>query len=94
MFFCNEVVKKSNQDVTIQALGDIRKITEEKVTALVKQYGQIDLIMGGLPCQDVSCVNATRRGMYNGERSQLITNFSHIINWIKVAHLKNKPKHL
>jgi len=46
-------------------LGDVTKITDEQIAAL----GQIDVVVGGSPCQDLS-VAGKRRGLA-GERSSL-----------------------
>lgn len=46
----------------IPNLGDITKITEERV----KQLGHVDLIVGGFPCQDLS-VAGNRRGLVDAK---------------------------
>jgi len=46
-------------------LGDVTKITDEQIAAL----GSIDVVVGGSPCQDLSCAGK-RKGLA-GERSSL-----------------------
>ncbi len=43
-------------------LGDISKITEEEIRAL----GRIDVVIGGFPCQDISCAGK-RKGLRNDD---------------------------
>lgn len=45
-------------------LGDVTKITEQQITDL----GQIDLVVGGSPCQDMSCAGK-RAGLKNADGS-------------------------
>ena len=63
-------------------LGDVTKITREQVAAL----GQIDLVCGGFPCQDLS-VAGKRKGMKNADgsatRSGLFFNAMRIAEWSK-----------
>lgn len=58
-------------------LGDVTKITEEQVKAL----GQLDLIVFGSPCQDLS-VAGKRKGL-KGERSGLFIDAVRIIGWAR-----------
>lgn len=56
-------------------LGDVKKITEQKVKAL----GKVDLIIGGWPCQDIS-VAGNRKGL-EGERSGLFYDAIRLVQW-------------
>lgn len=58
-------------------LGDITKITEADIMML----GQIDLIVFGSPCQDLS-VAGKRKGL-NGQRSGLFHDAMRIIGWAR-----------
>jgi DNA (cytosine-5)-methyltransferase 1 len=58
-------------------LGDVTKITEEQVAAL----GQIDLVVFGSPCQDLS-VAGRRKGL-DGARSGLFFTAMQIIEWAR-----------
>lgn len=58
-------------------LGDVTKITERDIAAL----GQIDLVVFGSPCQDLS-VAGKRRGLA-GERSGLFHTAIDIIEWAR-----------
>lgn len=58
-------------------LGDVTKITEK----IVKSLGQIDLIIAGSPCQDLS-IAGKQRGL-EGERSGLFRDSIRIIQWAR-----------
>ena len=73
--FPNAVLEHHYPDVP--NLGDVTKITENKITKL----GQIDLVVFGSPCQDLS-VAGKRKGL-DGERSGLFTNAIKIIKWAR-----------
>ena len=62
---------------TIPNLGDIKNITEEQIKAL----GDIDLILFGSPCQDLS--TAGKRKGLSGERSSLFYEAIRIIHYVK-----------
>jgi len=61
----------------IPNLGDVTKITEKDV----KNLGQIDLVVFGSPCQDLS-VAGKRKGL-DGERSGLFNDAMRIIRWAR-----------
>jgi DNA (cytosine-5)-methyltransferase 1 len=73
--FPNAVLEHHYPDVP--NLGDVTKITENKI----KRLGQIDLVVFGSPCQDLS-VAGKRKGL-DGERSGLFTNAIKIIKWAR-----------
>ncbi|TDF41923.1 DNA (cytosine-5-)-methyltransferase [Alteromonadaceae bacterium M269] len=58
-------------------LGDVTKITESQI----KKLGQIDIVVFGSPCQDLS-IAGQRKG-FEGERSCLFRNAIQIIKWAK-----------
>ena len=58
-------------------LGDVTKITEQQI----KDLGQIDLIVFGSPCQNLS-VAGNRKG-FDGEQSSLFFDAMRIINYAK-----------
>lgn len=60
---------------TVVNLGDVTTITEAQIAAL----GQIDLVVFGSPCQDLS-VAGQRKGL-DGARSGLFFTAINIINW-------------
>lgn len=72
-------------------LGDVTKITEDDI----KKLGQIDLVVFGFPCQDLS-VAGGRKG-FQGERSSLFYDAIRIIEYAKqhcgtrFALLENVP---
>ena len=71
--FCCELLSQRFPDVL--NLGDISLITESEIRSL----GQIDLIVFGSPCQDLS-VAGKREGL-SGERSGLFRAAIRIIHW-------------
>ena len=72
-------------------LGDVTKITEDDI----KKLGQIDLVVFGFPCQDLS-VAGGRKG-FQGERSSLFYDAIRVIEYAKrhcgtrFALLENVP---
>lgn len=68
-----QITQKNFPD-TIQ-LGDVRNITKEMV-------GDIDLLIGGSPCQDLSIAKKNREGL-SGSRSGLFYEYVRILKEIK-----------
>lgn len=73
--FPNAVLEHHYPDVP--NLGDVTKVTENRI----KKLGQIDLVVFGSPCQDLS-VAGKRKGL-DGERSGLFTNAIKVIKWAR-----------
>jgi len=69
-------IAQKNYPDTIQ-LGDVKNITKEMV-------GEVDLIIGGSPCQDLSVAKNNRKGL-QGERSSLFYEF---VRLVKEVHPK------
>lgn len=71
--------------------GDIRKIDEEYLFDIVSEYGEIDLIAGGPPCQGFS-VNAPIRSL-DDPRNHLFEDFLRIVRKIrpKSVLIENVP---
>lgn len=67
-------VTQANRPDTIP-LGDVRNVTTEIV-------GDIDLLIGGSPCQDLSIAKANRKGL-DGERSGLFYEYVRILRELK-----------
>ena len=71
---CQEVLKKNFEGVPIH--GDIATFTNNT--------NQVDIIVGGFPCQDISIANQTAEGI-SGDRSSYWKDFARLIE-------ENKPK--
>lgn len=56
-------------------LGDIKKLSEKKLTELIKGQS-VDMVVGGPPCQGFSTVG---RGVVGDERNQLFKEFVRIV---------------
>lgn len=92
-------ITQFNYPDTIQ-LGDISKITEHQLDEL----GNIDMIIGGSPCQDLSNYKYDRGEVtgLNGEKSGLFYEYVRILKYLKpkyfllenVASMDNKWKEL
>lgn len=87
-YFASEVdkyaiqVSKKNWSEIIQ-LGDVRNILDVGFgTHFVEKYGEIDLLIGGSPCQDLSIAKRNRKGL-SGERSGLFWEYVRILKEIK-----------
>uniref|UniRef100_A0A3B3RNQ8 DNA (cytosine-5-)-methyltransferase n=1 Tax=Paramormyrops kingsleyae TaxID=1676925 RepID=A0A3B3RNQ8_9TELE len=46
----------------IEHVSDVRTITRKHIA----EWGPFDLLIGGSPCNDLSCVNPARKGLYEG----------------------------
>lgn len=73
-------VSESNYPNIVQ-LGDVKKLTFGY--EYVINYGDIDLLLGGSPCQDFSIAGKSDRKGLNGERSGLFYEFVRIKNQLK-----------
>jgi DNA (cytosine-5)-methyltransferase 1 len=80
--YCRGVLAKHWPDV--KRLNDVREVNGD-------EFGSIDLICGGFPCQDVSV--AGRRAGLAGERSGLWHEFHRLIDRVKprVVAIENVP---
>lgn len=73
-------------------LGDITKLEKEHIQSIVQKAGGCDLIVGGFPCQNLSCVgrphkNCNTDGLY-GPKSGLFWDMLRVIDWIQSANPK------
>jgi site-specific DNA-cytosine methylase len=98
-YFASEVddkcitVSRENHGDLITHIGDVKKVNESKVPV-----DKIDLLIGGSPCQDVSCAGK-RKGL-TGERSGLFYEYLRILHLFKptwfilenVGSMKNSDK--
>ena len=73
--FCNTLL--AHYYPNTPNLGDVSKITEDDIKAL----GDIDLIVFGSPCQDLSV--AGKRAGFDGERSSLFYHAMRIVNYAR-----------
>lgn len=64
-------VSQKNHPEIIQ-LGDIKSLDYKKILELCD--GEVDLLIGGSPCQDLSIAKSNRKGL-QGERSGLFWNY-------------------
>jgi DNA (cytosine-5)-methyltransferase 3A len=71
-------ILKNNYDDVVH-LGDITKITDEQAKAL----GEIDLLVGGSPCQDFSIIKAGKGKGLDGEKSGLYFEYLRILKAVK-----------
>ena len=72
-------------------VGDIRNVDEKKLHELVEQYGEIDLIAGGPPCQGFS-VNAPIRSL-DDPRNHLFEEYLRVVEEIqpRAVLIENVP---
>lgn len=73
-------VTQANRPDTIQ-LGDVREV-KNHWGALLNMHPDIDLLIGGSPCQDLSIAGKDRKGL-DGERSGLFWEYVRILNEVK-----------
>jgi len=80
-----------NHSDTKVVVGDVRQVDEKELHLLVKEYGEIDLIAGGPPCQGFS-VNAPVRSL-DDPRNHLFKEYLRIVAEIrpKAVVIENVP---
>lgn len=80
-----------NHPETKVIVGDVRKVDEKEIHNLVSEYGEIDLIAGGPPCQGFS-VNAPVRSL-DDPRNHLFEEYLRIVREIqpKAVLIENVP---
>ena len=80
-----------NHPNTKVLVGDVRNITDTEICKYTSQYGQIDLIAGGPPCQGFS-INAPVRSL-DDPRNHLFEEFLRIVSAVrpKAVLLENVP---
>jgi len=66
-----QVAKVNHPDIV--HIGDVKE---------VKEYSNIDLLIGGSPCQDLSIAKKDRKGL-QGDRSSLFYEYLRILNEVK-----------
>ena len=82
---------KINHKDTNVIVGDVRQVDEKRLHDLVKDYGDIDLIAGGPPCQGFS-VNAPVRSL-DDPRNHLFEEYLRVVQEImpKAVLIENVP---
>ncbi|XP_023248722.1 uncharacterized protein LOC111644192 [Seriola lalandi dorsalis] len=75
-----------NHDGKILHVGDVRFITENDI----EQWGPIDLLIGGSPCNDLSIVNPLRKGLYEGT-GRLFFEYYRILQLLKPKEGDPRP---
>lgn len=80
-----------NHPNTKVIVGDVRQVDVKELHSLVKEYGEIDLIAGGPPCQGFS-VNAPVRSL-DDPRNHLFKEYLRIVEEIrpKAVLIENVP---
>lgn len=76
-------ITQKNHPETIQ-VGDVKKILGAGI--IIRNYGkdikEVDLLIGGSPCQDLSIAKKNRKGL-DGERSGLFWEYVRILKEVK-----------
>ncbi|XP_021048457.1 DNA (cytosine-5)-methyltransferase 3C [Mus pahari] len=70
----------------IKYVDDIRNITKEHID----EWGPFDLVIGGSPCNDLSCVNPVRKGLFEGT-GRLFFEFYRLLNYSRPEEEDDRP---
>lgn len=87
--FCQDVLRARQADGSLPAfpiLGDIRDVKGD-------EFGDVELVCGGFPCQDISLAARTERKGLKGKNSGLFYELVRIVDFCKpdCAFLENVP---
>jgi DNA (cytosine-5)-methyltransferase 3A len=99
-YFASEIdanaiqIAQKNYPDTIQ-LGDVKTITKDLLASYMGNV-EIDLLVGGSPCQDLSIAQKNRKGL-DGERSGLFWEYIRILRevkpkWFILENVASMPK--
>ncbi|KAM9751308.1 DNA (cytosine-5)-methyltransferase 3C-like [Menidia menidia] len=75
-----------NHDGRIFHVGDVRFITKERI----EEWGPFDLLIGGSPCNDLTIVNPSRKGLYEGT-GRLFFEYYRILQLLKPKEEDPRP---
>jgi DNA-cytosine methyltransferase len=83
-YFASEIDKSAlyiskNNHSNIIHLGDVQNVVDTKL----QSFPQIDLIIGGSPCQDISLVKRQERKGLKGDKSKLFFEYLRILKWLQ-----------
>ncbi|XP_051050009.1 DNA (cytosine-5)-methyltransferase 3C [Phodopus roborovskii] len=70
----------------IKYVNDVRNITRGNID----EWGPFDLVIGGSPCNDLSCVNPVRKGLFEGT-GRLFFEFYRLLNYSRPEECDNRP---
>ncbi|EGW00272.1 DNA (cytosine-5)-methyltransferase 3B [Cricetulus griseus] len=70
----------------IKYVDDVRNITKGNID----EWGPFDLVIGGSPCNDLSCVNPGRKGLFEGT-GRLFFEFYRLLNYARPEECDNRP---
>ncbi|XP_068453357.1 DNA (cytosine-5-)-methyltransferase 3 beta, duplicate a [Clinocottus analis] len=70
----------------IEYVNDVRTITRKHVA----EWGPFDLLIGGSPCNDLSCVNPLRKGLFEGT-GRLFFEFYRLLTMLKPKEGDDRP---
>ena len=79
--YATRISKKNWPDIV--QLGDVRNVLDVGFGIhFIEKYGEIDLLIGGSPCQDLSIARRARSGLH-GEKSVLFWEYLRIWNEVQ-----------
>ena len=61
---------------------------EENVEDLVREYGPVDIVIGGPPCQEYTGINAWRKGAEEQSSGRYMKDFATLIGRVRVFNQK------
>ncbi|HEY1976186.1 MAG TPA: DNA cytosine methyltransferase [Candidatus Baltobacteraceae bacterium] len=88
--FCNDLLPVAVRTATANhphakcVSGDIRKLRREHVAEMLKlRRGQVDVIIGGPPCQGFSSIRPFRSSEEDDPRNSLFEEFASFVNYFR-----------
>ncbi|XP_036040245.1 DNA (cytosine-5)-methyltransferase 3C-like [Onychomys torridus] len=91
-YVASEVCSESIAVGTVKHEGQIKYVDDVRIITKgdVDEWGPFDLVIGGSPCNDLSCVNPVRKGLFEGT-GRLFFEFYRLLNYSRPEERDNRP---
>ena len=85
-YIASEVCKDSITVGKIMYVGDVCSVTQKHI----QEWGPLDLVIGGSPCNGLSIINPAHKGLYEGT-GRLFFEFSHLLHDARPKEGDDRP---